>query len=190
MLKLPLSGKRRILYLFWYVLFSACLFAEPPLSAVSTPNPRLKVLAAAEAYQGTPYKYAGADRRGLDCSGLVYVSFLDALNVSVPRKSESLYAWSEWIPEGEVQAGDLLFFRTAKAGDISHVGIYAGDGRFIHSASSGPQTGVIYSCVYEDYWRRSYTGARRVLSAAAELPFTDPLNAENGVSGEEGDRRN
>jgi probable lipoprotein NlpC len=177
MKKNPLCGKRFFLFFFLYILLRAPdLFAEPPLNRVSAPSPRLKVLAAAEAYQGTPYKYAGLDKRGLDCSGLVYLSFRDALEVSIPRTTESLYAWSEHLAGGEIQAGDLLFFTTAGTGAISHVGIYAGNGRFIHSASEGPRTGVIYSYMSEDYWRRNYAGTRRVLPVDGALPFSDPLN--------------
>jgi probable lipoprotein NlpC len=112
----------------------------------------------------------------LDCSGLVYLSFRDALALGVPRTAESLYAWAERIPPEEVQAGDLLFFKTTYAGTITHVGIYAGDGRFIHSASSGPQTGVMFSYMSEDYWRRNYMGARRALPVMEGLPLSDPLN--------------
>jgi probable lipoprotein NlpC len=186
MVKPPLWDKQFSLYCIWYILlFSPGLFAEPPLNADLDVNPRLKVLAAAEAYQGTPYKYAGVDRRGLDCSGLIYLSFRDALAVTIPRTSESLYAWSERMPGEEAQAGDLLFFKTS-GNAISHVGIYAGDGRFIHSASSGPRTGVIYSYLYEDYWRRNFVGAGRVLPADKALPFSDPLNPGGGLTVNEG----
>lgn len=164
--------KNFFLFFFCILLYPSGLFANPPLDAVSTPNPRLKVLAAAEAYLGTPYKYAGIDKRGLDCSGLIYLSFRDALEVNIPRTAESLFAWSEHIAEGENQAGDLLFFTTTGTGEISHVGIYAGNGRFIHSASSGARTGVIYSLLSEDYWQRNYAGTRRVLPVDMELPFT------------------
>jgi probable lipoprotein NlpC len=67
----------------------------------------------------------------------------------------------EKIPEAALQAGDLVFFNTT--GMISHVGIYAGKGKFIHSASSGPKTGVMYSQLDEKYWRRTYAGAGRAL---------------------------
>jgi probable lipoprotein NlpC len=111
----------------------------------------------------------------------VYLSFRDALEVSIPRTAESLYAWSERIPETQVQAGDLLFFKTTGAGTISHVGIYAGEGRFIHAASSGPKTGVIYSYLSDDYWRRSFAGSSRVLPVDNDLPFSDPLNPGGGI---------
>jgi probable lipoprotein NlpC len=187
MIKDPSGLKRFFLFFFCVLLHSPGLFAGPPLDAVSVSNPRLKVLAAAEVYQGTPYKYAGMDKRGLDCSGLVYLSFRDALEVNIPRTTESLFAWSEHISEGEMQAGDLLFFTTTGTGAVSHVGIYAGNGRFIHSASEGPRTGVIFSYMDEDYWRRTYAGTRRVLPVDAGLPLSDgrtgPASTAGGVAG-------
>jgi probable lipoprotein NlpC len=105
------------------------------------------------------------DRRGLDCSGFVFVSFSDALGIAVPRSSEHLYSWVEKIPIEKAQPGDLVFFKTTGSGKISHVGILTGEGSFIHSASSGPKTGVIYSRLDEKYWARTYAGAGRALPA-------------------------
>jgi probable lipoprotein NlpC len=137
--------------------------ASPEQKALAARDARLRVLEAAETYRGTPYRYAGLDRSGLDCSGLVYVSFRDALGVSVPRNTTGLYAWVEKIDGSQIQPGDLLFFKTGNSGKMSHVGIYAGDGRFIHSASEGPATGVIVSSLDERYWSRTYAGAGRAL---------------------------
>gem|GEM_PF-332067 len=123
---------------------------------------RLSLISTAEDYLGTPYRMGGLDRRGLDCSGLVYLSFSDALGISVPRTTETLYAWAATIPRSELQPGDLVFFVTVGS-RVSHVGIYAGGGRFIHSASEGPRTGVLYSRLDEAYWSRTYLGAGRAL---------------------------
>ena len=128
---------------------------------------RERLLAAAGKYERTPYRYGGLDRRGLDCSGFVYVSFRDGLGVSVPRSAESLYAWTEKIQIERAQPGDLLFFKTTGNGKISHVGIFVGGRRFIHSASEGPATGVIYSTLDERYWSRTYAGVGRALPAFA-----------------------
>jgi len=127
---------------------------------------RLQVLAAAEKYEHTPYRYGGLDRRGLDCSGLVYVSFHDALGVKVPRNTWGLYSWVERIPMEDANPGDLLFFKTGGNGAVSHVGIFVGDRRFIHAASEGPVTGVMYSSLDERYWSRAYAGVGRVLPEA------------------------
>jgi probable lipoprotein NlpC len=131
--------------------------------AAAATEARYCLLAAAAVYENTPYRFGGLDRKGLDCSGLVYVSFKDALGVSVPRTTGSLYSWAEKIPDEKAQPGDLLFFKTTRGGNISHVGIYAGGGRFIHAASEGPVTGVMYSGLDELYWSSAYADAGRAL---------------------------
>lgn len=150
------------------VFVSGCLYAAVPiqektLKGEEAVKARFGLIQAAEAYLGTPYRYAGADKRGLDCSGLVYLSFRDALSVKVPRTAGSLYDWAEKIETSSLRPGDLLFFITEGGGTISHVGIYTGDNRFIHAASEGPVTGVIYSGLTEAYWKRCYASAGRAL---------------------------
>ncbi|MDR2607227.1 MAG: C40 family peptidase [Treponema sp.] len=160
------------------------LFAAAPLqgilpsfeetSAEASPDAarqaRLALLSAADKYQGTPYRYGGTDRRGMDCSGLVIASFKDALGASVPRTAAGLYTWAEKIEELQLQPGDLVFFRTTSSKSITHVGIYSGQGRFIHSASEGPKTGVIYSQLSESYWRGNYAGSGRAIPEGEGFP--------------------
>jgi probable lipoprotein NlpC len=141
-------------------------FASSEEKTAAFRDARLRVISAAENYEHTPYRYGGLDRHGLDCSGLVYISFQDALGVSVPRNAWSLYSWVEKIPIKDALPGDLVFFATTGNGTVSHVGIFVGDGRFIHSASEGPVTGVIYSDLDERYWSRTYTGVGRALPSA------------------------
>ena len=143
-----------------------CADAIMPPASISAGEARLRVISAAEKYEHTPYRYGGLDRRGLDCSGFVYVSFYDALGVSVPRDAWSLYSWAEKIAINEARPGDLVFFKTTGKGSVSHVGIWVGNGRFIHSASEGPATGVIYSSLDERYWSRTFAGTGRVLPEA------------------------
>jgi len=165
------------LFLAVFFLFAAGLFAAPlengfvraPAAFASQAEKeqayveaRNKVINAAAKYENVPYRYGGMTKNGLDCSGFVCVSFKDALGVSTPRTSTSLYTWSEKIPLEKAQPGDLLFFKTNGSSTISHVGIYLGSRRFIHAASAGPNTGVIYSTLDEQYWRRAYAAAGRV----------------------------
>jgi probable lipoprotein NlpC len=86
-----------------------------------------------------------------------------------------LYNWTEKISAEALQPGDLVFFIT-QGRDISHVGIYTGEGSFIHSASEGPRTGVIYSRLDESYWQRTFAGAGRALPEASpgENPGRSP----------------
>ena len=158
---------KKLLFAILILLCSAALFAAVPiqdhaLTGAASANARLRLLYAAESCLGVPYRYAGLDRRGLDCSGLVFLSFREALNISVPRTASNLYSWTARIQRSELAPGDLVFFIT-DGRTVSHVGIYAGDGWFIHSASSGTHTGVIYSRLDESYWRRTYTAAGRAL---------------------------
>ena len=134
---------------------------------------RFRVIVDACKYEGVPYRYGGTSKNSLDCSGFVYLSFRDALGVIVPRNAEGLYRWAEKIDIEEAQPGDLLFFRTTSRRNISHVGIYLGDRRFIHSASGGRRTGVIYSSLDESYWARTYAGAGRALPPSDTEGATD-----------------
>ncbi|MDR0585372.1 MAG: C40 family peptidase [Treponema sp.] len=140
--------------------------ASPAEKVAAFREARFKVLSAAEKYENTPYRYGGADSKGLDCSGLIFLSFRDALGISTPRSTTALYAWVEKIPNSDLQPGDLLFFKTDNTGKISHAGIFVGGGRFIHSASQGPVTGVIYSSLDEEYWASRYAGAGKALPGA------------------------
>jgi probable lipoprotein NlpC len=146
-----------------FPLFS--LAAEAPLAArlagIPGADARARLITAAQQYRGVPYRYGGMDRRGLDCSGLVFLSFRDGLQVEVPRRAEDLYHWTERLEKDQIQPGDLVFFQ--QNGRIFHVGIYIGEGWFFHSASSGPKTGVIYSRLDERFWSRNYAGAGRAL---------------------------
>jgi probable lipoprotein NlpC len=144
---------------------------------------RSKVLSAAGKYENTPYRYGGVDARGLDCSGLVYLSFKDALGVATPRSTTALYAWVEKIPNAELQPGDLLFFKTDNSGKISHVGIFVGGGRFIHSSSQGPVTGVIYSSLDEEYWASHYAGGGKALPSADIAQRRTPLPSSIAAPG-------
>ncbi|MDR0313871.1 MAG: C40 family peptidase [Treponema sp.] len=179
--------------LIFLVIFLAggCIYPAVPiqgrnLEGNTAASARTKLLAAAESYLGTPYRYGGADSRGIDCSGLVYASFKDALNIQVPRSSEGLYTWAEKIPTADMRPGDLVFFNTSGSG-VSHVGIYAGNGRFIHSPSEGVSTGVMYNRLDESYWQRTFIGGGRALpwDEEAEQVFGNgtPVSAATSAGG-------
>ncbi|MCL2721081.1 MAG: C40 family peptidase [Treponema sp.] len=148
-------------------------------------NARLLVIEAARKYEGTPYRYGGLSTSGLDCSGLLVLSFRDALNVSIPRSASGLYTWVVRIPIERAQPGDFVFFRTANNNNITHVGLYLGNRRFIHAASEGSVTGVIYSSLDEQYYVRTFAGAGR---AFPEAPAGFTANSSTG-SGNQGNRQ-
>ena len=106
---------------------------------------------------GKPYRYGGAAPSGFDCSGLVYFSF-DQMGVKVPRTAADQRKAAEKVSPDDLEPGDLLFFRSSK-GRVDHVGIYAGDGRFIHA----PNAGSVVSYAYLDapYYRSHFVGAGR-----------------------------
>lgn len=129
--------------------------APPPTAALDT----LGLVAYAASMQGKPYRSAGdSPEEGFDCSGLVQHVF-GRFELYLPRDAASMAAALPEVPFDELQAADLLFFNT-QGGPYSHVGIYLGDGRFVHAPS--PRTGrVIISPVSNSYWRTRVTAARR-----------------------------
>lgn len=111
-------------------------------------------------FLGTRYQRGGNNvEQGLDCSGLVRLVFKDALNVTLPRTAAEISRSGEKIEQSELQPGDLVFYNTLKRG-FSHVGIYLGDNKFIHSPSKGGQVRIESMDVA--YWKKRFNGARRI----------------------------
>jgi len=115
-------------------------------------------------FQGTKYKYGGTTEKGMDCSGLVFTSFLKE-NIELPRSSRAMSLEGERLSLVDVNIGDLLFFETNKNKKvINHVGlvveIQPGHILFIHSSSS---KGVIISSLADNYWFEHFVMARRVI---------------------------
>ena len=109
---------------------------------------------------GVRYRLGGNDESsGLDCSGFVRVIFDQAKGLVLPRKASEQAAATEVIDKKDLQPGDLVFFNTMRRA-FSHVGIYVGDGKFIHAPRSGAQVRVEDMGVA--YWARRFNGARRV----------------------------
>ncbi|MCA9735534.1 MAG: C40 family peptidase [Deferribacteres bacterium] len=107
----------------------------------------------------TPYKYGGESIKGVDCSGLVRKVYMDGFNIELPHKASYQYALGQNIGKKLLLAGDLVFFYETEDRSIGHVGIYLGEGRFIHSMA---KRGVVISHLQEDYWKKYYAGARRI----------------------------
>ena len=139
------------------------------LTATSTKKKRSNkkadnIVATAITYSGTQYKFGGTTKKGMDCSGLVYVS-LKENNIPFPRVSYQMANEGKRIKLKQVEKGDLLFFKTTKNGKrINHVGLVVNvdgdDIRFIHSTSS---RGVIVSSLREGFWNHSFIKATRIL---------------------------
>lgn len=132
--------------------------------AKSAPSVADKIVWTAVSYKGVHYKYGGTTNKGMDCSGLIHISFKQR-NVNLPRTSREMYTKGYEIPVRKVKRGDLLFFKTArKRGKVNHVGLVTsvknGDIHFIHSTSS---RGVIVTSLYNKYWKKAFIKAKRVL---------------------------
>lgn len=124
-----------------------------------------KIVAQARKWIGTPYKYGGESRKGTDCSGLTMVVYRDVAGIKIPRNSGKQQEFCSRISRNALSPGDLVFFSSSRKGSVSHVGIYAGSGKFIHASSS---RGVILSSLDEDYYRRHFHSAGRVPGTQAK----------------------
>jgi len=109
-------------------------------------------------YRGVPYRWAGMSSRGMDCSGLIARVMLNH-GLRVPHQSGQLFKLGTPVSQSELEAGDLLFFRTRRRG-IGHVGMYLGDGKFIHASSSAGR--VVITELSDKHYQSVYVGARRI----------------------------
>jgi hypothetical protein len=145
------------------------------------------VIRAAESYLRVPYVRGGESRAGMDCSGLVFRVYHDVVGLDLPRGVDALFRQGQPVAY-PFHVGDLLFFDTNETGTISaptHVGIYAGRGRFVHAASEGQKTGVLVSGLESPYYRARFLGARRVYPWPApvlSLTVTDGHVVESRAS--------
>lgn len=116
---------------------------------------RQALLAQHERWVGTPYRLGGEGRSGIDCSGLVRQVFSDSFRMDLPRTTNGQALQGQRIERSELKAGDLVFFRPP---GVNHVGVYVGDGYFLHASTS---QGVILSELDNVYWQRYYWQSRR-----------------------------
>lgn len=118
-------------------------------------NASNKILSAYRKWAGTRYRLGGTTKSGIDCSAFVRTVMGNAFNLSLPRTTTEQKYVGKAISKQNLRVGDLVFFRKNH-----HVGVYIGDGKFIHSSSS---RGVTTSSLSNRYWSRNYTQSRRVL---------------------------
>ncbi len=149
------TGRISILILFFFIF--SCV---PPArmyrgGRMFEQDKREKIVRTAERYVGIKYRYGGTTLFGFDCSG--FVQFIYAKHgLDIPRGSDEQYDSARKISIRDAAPGDLVFFRTSGSG-ISHVGIYIGNNRFIHSPSSGKK--ISYADIESSYWKERYAGA-------------------------------
>lgn len=118
-----------------------------------------KIIATAKKYIGVPYVWGGESPSGFDCSGFVQYVF-KVHGISLNRTTETQYKHGSYVSKSNLKPGDLVFFQNTYRAGISHVGIYIGNGQFIHASSS---KGVTISNLSSSYYTSHYYGARRVL---------------------------
>ncbi|CAK9887995.1 MULTISPECIES: C40 family peptidase [Pseudomonas] len=124
------------------------------------------VLFRALGLVGTPYRWGGnTPDAGFDCSGLIGYVYRDAAGISLPRSTrEMIGIRAPSIERNDLQSGDLVFFATNGGSQVSHAGIYVGEGRFVHAPATGGTVRLDY--LSNSYWQKTYLNAKRVLQPA------------------------
>jgi cell wall-associated NlpC family hydrolase len=162
---------------FRHIAFGLCFLAAasvcgaseepPPGNGLSlfdryTSNAQ-ELVVRALTFVGVNYRRGGeSPETGFDCSGFVRHVFRESLGLMLPRTSRDISRVGETIPRDELQPGDLVFFNTLRRG-FSHVGIYLGEHRFVHSPASGGEVRV--EDMRQTYWVKRFNGARRIAAA-------------------------
>ncbi len=136
---------------------SAC--AVSPLLP-SDPGRVRRVTDQARALVGSPYRYGGDTPRGFDCSGFIRYVYRRAADLTLPHSSRRLFTVGRAVPRGREEPADLIFY-SIRGGGPTHVGVYLGQGRFVHAPGAGDAVKIVDGT--EPYWRARYLGARRVL---------------------------
>ena len=163
----------RFAFLSLAALLAACSSRAPapapvvqPQVSYSQPSPSPiadDVLIRAIGLVGTPYRWGGnTPDSGFDCSGLIKYVYRDAAGISLPRSTrEMIVMRAPTVDAKALQSGDLVFFATSGGSQVSHAGIYVGEGRFVLAPSTGGTVRLDY--LSNSYWAKAYLQAKRVI---------------------------
>ena len=175
-----MSIMARVALLTLAALLSACASRTPPAPVAQKPvvfitHPEetspvaADVLFRALGLVGTPYRWGGnTPDSGFDCSGLIKYVYNDAAGISLPRTTrEMIVMRAQSIGQDKLQTGDLLFFATNGGSQVSHAGIYVGEGRFVHAPATGGT--VKLDSLNKAYWQKAYLNAKRLLPTEQHL---------------------
>lgn len=144
---------------FLTIGISACGTRPIIQDDIKTQSVRQSIVTHAMNMQGKPYRYGGADPGGFDCSGLVQYSYQKA-GIKIPRTTYQQFRSSSPLYDYQLKLGDLVFFRINNS-IVSHVGIFIGQGRFIHAPGSGRN--VKLEAMHDPYWEKHFVGAGTML---------------------------
>ncbi|MEJ2154461.1 MAG: NlpC/P60 family protein [Desulfobacteraceae bacterium] len=128
-----------------------------PPKRISRPTVEQRLRAKARQWEGTPHRMGGTQRSGVDCSGFVQRIFDDLFNIKLPRATARQVRTGNAVAIHQLRPGDLVFFHPPDK--VRHVGIYLGQGEFVHASTS---KGVTISRLNTPYWRNAYWTARRI----------------------------
>ncbi|NWA64429.1 C40 family peptidase [Pseudomonas reactans] len=150
-----------------FVLSSASANLKPPpsFSASLAPASIEDVVDRAHELLGTPYKWGGTSAdQGFDCSSLLVYLFKTEANIKIPRTTAAMHrSTAPTIKRNALKPGDAVFFKANGRGQVSHVGLYIGQGKFIHSPRTGKNIRI--DSLSNSYWNKNYTTAKRFHSA-------------------------
>lgn len=150
-----LKHKEFLLLLSLFFLFISCTPPQKRSTVESIPgSKRGDIVKSAEEMLGVKYRYGGTDPKGFDCSGLTSYAFRQH-GYTLPRSAGEQFKSGRRVSIQRAQPGDLVFFRISGS-NISHVGLYVGDFRFIHAPRPGRK--VTYEDIRMEYWRKRYAG--------------------------------
>lgn len=127
---------------------------------IDNTDENIPLYAEASLWLGVPYRYGGLNRKGIDCSGLVYRIYQNVYRKTVPRSTAGLEKETQKISKNDLRAGDLVFFATGSSKNkISHVGIFLKDDYFVHASSS---KGVMVSRLSQTYYQRRWEKSGKI----------------------------
>ena len=155
--------------------------SKKPLKPWRSNDEKYMLVKVAKGFMGAPYKYGGETVRGLDCSAFVKKIY-DIFDVQLPRSAREQFLVGYKITKDELAVGDLVFFKTKRYVKYpTHVGIYIGDGNFIHSSSNRSKIGVKVDALSSDFYSKSFVGATRVKKLPDDTAES-PKNSQNTSS--------
>lgn len=156
----------------WFALAAMAAVTRVAIAAPPLPPEAMasELVVRSLALVDTPYRYGGRTPAGFDCSGFVGYVFAESTGVTLPRRTEEIWHVGDRVARSELAVGDLVFFNTLGR-RFSHVGIYIGDGVFVHAPARGGR--VRAERLTDAYWEARYNGARRIAALQPQTQLAE-----------------